>query len=166
MQRIGKIVAAHGIKGDVLISHDVLPPLKLDQWDCMLIELNPGSFIPFFIESISETTETELLCKFEEIEHREATKTILNKTVYTSINYTIKTSHDEGFAQYLGYTIHQNNQNLGPINDILEGGAQLLFQLNHNNHEVLIPAIPEFILSTDPIKKIIYMQLPDGLLDL
>ena len=41
MQRIGKIVAAHGIKGDVLISHDVLPPLKLDQWDCMLIELNP-----------------------------------------------------------------------------------------------------------------------------
>lgn len=166
MQRIGKIVAAHGIKGDVIIAHEVVPPLQTATWDCLMIELNPNSYIPFFIESIEETTEGELICKLEEINAREETRSVLNKAVFTSINYTVKTESENGFGQYIGFTIYNGNTKAGVIDDILEGGAQLLFQVNYQEHNVLIPAVEVFITKIDVSKKIIHMNLPEGLLEL
>lgn len=166
MQRIGKIVAAHGIQGDVIIAHDAVAPLHLNTWDCLLVELHPQSYIPFFIEEIHESGQEELICKFEEIPNREASHPLLNKAVYTSINFTVKLKTEEGYGQFIGFEIYDKGQAVGQIQEVLDGAAQVLFKIQSSGRDILIPVVESFIEQIDSKKKIIFMNLPEGLLDL
>ena len=82
MQFIGKVTGIHGLKGEVTFSHQLKRNTRFSQWDCLMVELNPGSFIPFFIESIKSIANDECICKLEEINNRDEAKLILNKFVY------------------------------------------------------------------------------------
>jgi 16S rRNA processing protein RimM len=56
------------------------------------------------------------------------------------------------------------NRDLGEIIDIIEMPQQLLAQLHYQNQEVLVPLAEDWILSINPRKKQIVMEIPDGLL--
>ncbi len=166
MQFIGKITGIHGLKGEITFSHQLKKNTKFTQWDCLMIELNPGSFIPFFIESIKSIATDECICKLEEINNRDEAKIILNKFVYASINYTVEANATNNLQQYLGYMVYDGDEKIGEIIEAIENKMNNMFLVNYNGKEVMVPSQHDFIASTDSKKKIIYMNLPEGLLDL
>jgi 16S rRNA processing protein RimM len=166
LKKIGKIVSTHGLKGEVVLAHNVIASTNFKQWDCLMIELAPKSFIPFFIENIEATQEGECLCKLEEINSKEEAKSVLHKAVYNSINYDVKLMAQNEWADLIGYEMYADNKRVGVIEDILQVSMNMMFQVNSDHKEILIPAPEEFIESIDTKAKIIYMKLPDGLLDL
>jgi 16S rRNA processing protein RimM len=67
----------------------------------------------------------------------------------------------------IGYlTIDQNECELGQVIDLMISKEQTLLKVDHNGDEVLIPFVEEFIIKIDKRKKILYLDLPDGLIDL
>ena len=166
MDHIGKITGIHGLKGEVTFSHHLKRGTKFTHWDCLLVELNPGSFIPFFIEYINSVSPEECICKLEEINTRDVAKLVLNKLIYSSVNYSVDSIRTESIQQYVGFKVYDGNQDIGEIIDAVESKMNSMFVIDHQGKEVMIPSQQELIERIDRKAKIIHMNIPDGLLDL
>jgi len=66
----------------------------------------------------------------------------------------------------IGYDVVVKGDSIGKIVDVVENTSQNLFVVSSESSEHLIPAVDPFISSLDKAKKIIYLELPEGLLDL
>ena len=76
MTLIGKITSAHGVKGDIVLSHQLPLDFDTNLLDAIMIELNPKSYIPFFIKEMKETHDDEMVLTLEEIDNRDDAKKI------------------------------------------------------------------------------------------
>ncbi len=166
METFGRIIGTHGVKGDVVLEHQLKGEIQFDSWDAIMIELLPESKIPFFISNIKVQSDTSFLVKFEEIDSPEAAKELLQKNVYLSPNAAdeslqITTQADS----YIGYTLFNKKEKIGTIDNILNPKTNPLFIIFENQeNELLIPANEELILSVDEDKKELIADLPDGLI--
>ena len=165
MDSIGKIIGTHGVKGLVVLEHNLMGDINYDHWDAIMIELLPGSKIPFFIESIKKQSSTLFLIKLEEIHSPEGSKEIIQKNVFLSPNVeaenlVTKTQTDH----YIGFTLYNKDVEIGRIDNILNPKTNPLFILFENQeNELLIPANEELITSVDKTNKKIIANLPEGL---
>ena len=166
MIRIGKIVKIHGVKGHVLFEHSLKESSDFDQWDALMIELLPTSYIPFFIEEVREFADNHLLVKLEEINSPEEAKSILQKDVFASPNIEIEEDEVEtDILSLIGFTLYDGESKVGIIDNLLNPNLSPLFILNEDKeNEILIPANEELIVSIDLSKKEIIMELPEGLI--
>lgn len=166
MQRIGKITGTHGLKGEVSFSHQLKRGCSFDQWDCLMVEINPESYIPFFIEEIRRISDDECICKLEELNSRDEAKAISQCNIYTSINYQIENRTIDNIRDWIGFEVIDHGKKLGTIHDAIDSKWNQMFVMNYNGKEVLIPSQPAFIESINAKERIIYMTLPEGLLEL
>ncbi|HTN37432.1 MAG TPA: hypothetical protein VL053_10180, partial [Arachidicoccus sp.] len=64
--QIGKLVATHGVKGEIILQHvlgEKIKPAALKQLKALFIEEVKDSYIPYFLEQATPRTGTELLVK-------------------------------------------------------------------------------------------------------
>lgn len=166
MQLIGKITGIHGLGGEVVFHHQLKKNTRFSQWDCLMVEINPGSYIPFFIEQIKSTTHDECICKLEEINNRDEAKLLLNKRIYASINYTVESMAKLDLQQYQGYVVFDGEHEIGPITDTISSALNPMFVVSYQGREVLLPSSHELIRKIHQAERRIVMELPDGLLEL
>ena len=79
---IGKIVAAHGLTGHLILEHALGTPIHFKGIDAIFIEKNTASFIPYFIQSASAKTESLTHLQVEGITTREACSILIGKKVW------------------------------------------------------------------------------------
>lgn len=166
MQQIGKITGAHGVHGEISFIHQLNPKSRFNQWDCLMVELNPGSFIPFFIESIKSIADDECICKLEEIHNREEAKVLGGKNIYASPNYNIQLKVENKLSKYKGYIVFENEIMIGEIIDTVEGNMNDMFLVVYQGKEILLPAQKNLMLNINTTNKTIQLHIPEGLLDL
>lgn len=167
MTHIGSILKSHGIKGELWISHLLNNPQELQSWDAIMIELNPGSYIPFFIEKINSLQPETALVQLEEITTPEAAKKLAGKKIYAppTVNITQEQMQYDP-VNFIGYTIYYKEQLLGVVQEILGNEMNLLFSIiNNNQQEILIPAHEDFMQEINNADRKIILNLPDGLLE-
>jgi len=167
MTLIGKITSVHGVKGDIVLSHQLPLDFDTDLLDAIMIELNPNSFIPFFIKAKKETHDDEMILTLEEIDNREEAKKILNKNVFAPPNLTIEINNGNRWTDLIGFDLYdQNKLEIGKIADVYINGEQILLAVNYKEDEILIPISDELILANEPKQKKITLEIADGLLEL
>jgi len=166
MDHIGKITGIHGLKGEVTFNHQLKHGTKFAQWDCLFVELNPGSFIPFFIESMNSISDEECICKLEEINNRDEAKLVVNRPIYSSINFTVESVAVSTLQQYVGFMIIHEGEEIGKITDAIESTMNSMFVVDHQGKEVMLPSQKELIKKIEQKERRIHMIIPDGLLDL
>jgi len=166
MIRIGKIVATHGLAGDVILTHILNKKNWLKKDDALFLELHKGSFIPFFVTNVRATQEEECILRFEDITSVEAAKKLVGRSVYSEAAISQQRDADTPLL-WVGYTIVDRKLGaIGVIDDVIQTAHQWLAQVQYNGKEVLIPLIAEMLRSAHPPTKTIQMELPDGLLEL
>lgn len=167
MQLIGKILSTHGVKGQVIFEHTLKNYSDFISWDALLIELLPGSQIPFFIEDIKKQQDNSCLVKLEEYDAPEATHEIMGKNVYLSPNIDASKIDTPTVADsFIGYTLFSDEKEVGRVDNILNPKTNPLFIIHEDtDNELLIPANEELILEIDIKAKKIVLEIADGLLD-
>lgn len=163
--KIGKLVAVHGLKGELILKHELGKKTSLKGLTALFIEEKKTSFIPWFIESTKIKSEEDLYLKLEGIDTREAAMKIAQKEVWLPEADFKKFASRSTPASLLGYTIIDNKNPLGEILEVIEQPHQLLCRLDIQGKEVLIPLHEEFLQQVDHKKKQVIVQLPEGLLD-
>ena len=68
---IGKLVAVHGLKGELLLKHELGKKTSLKGLQAIFIEEKKNSFIPYFIEATKIKSEDEVYIKLEGVNTRE-----------------------------------------------------------------------------------------------
>jgi 16S rRNA processing protein RimM len=164
---IGKIVKAHGLKGEVLLHLDTEDPGIYSELESVFVEIKQ-KLIPFFIEEFRLTNNKKAIVRFEDISDIKATESIINAKVFLPREMVEEMDGDKYFYEsYIGFLLHDKELGeIGTIAEVYETPGNDLFGVLYQGEEVLIPINEDFILEMDEEKKIIYVALPGGLLEL
>ncbi|HKB44613.1 MAG TPA: ribosome maturation factor RimM [Chitinophagaceae bacterium] len=164
--KIGKLVAVHGLKGELLLNHTLGRKTSLKGLQAIFVEEKKNSFLPWFIESIKIKSDEEIFLKLEGVNTRETAMQLVQKEIWIPETDFKKFSAKTSPGNLLGYTILNEEKNLGEILEIIEQPHQLLCRLEINGKEVLIPLNENTLQKIDHKKKQVNVQLPDGLLEI
>lgn len=163
---IGKFVAVHGLKGELLLKHALGKKTSLKGLQAIFIEEKKDSFIPWFIEKATIKTGEEIFLKLEGVHTREAAMRLTQKKVWLPEADYKKFAAKSSPAGILGYTIMEQGKPLGEILEVIEQPHQLLCRLEIRGKEVLVPLHENSLEKVNHKKKEVAVILPDGLLDI
>lgn len=166
---IGRLVATHGIGGDLILEHVMGEQLKrggLDQIKAIFVEPVKDSYIPYFVEKITKRGGGEWLVKFEDIANKEAAKLLVRKNVW--LERKVFDSLVDGFQPLalVGYTVVDKGQVLSEVEEVIEQPHQILLKITYKEKEVLIPLHSETLKGVDQKARKVQVDLPDGLLEI
>ena len=164
---LGKIVKKYSFKGELLVKLDTDEPELYEHMDSVFVDLR-NNLVPFFIES-SQLHKSELLrIKFEDVDTEEDADALLKSGVYLPLEFLPKLEDDKFyFHEIIGFKVEDKHFGfVGIIKAINDSTAQSLFEIDHNGTQVLIPMNDEFITKVDKKKNTIFVDTPEGLIDL
>lgn len=164
--KIGKLVAVHGLKGELLLKHSLGKKTSLKDIKALFIEENKNSFLPWFIENAKAKNDEEVLLKLESIDTRESAFRLTQKEIWLQENDFKKIAAKSAPINLLGYIVINNNESLGEILEVIEQPHQLLCRLEIKTKEVLIPLHEDSLEKVDHKKRTVKVNLPEGLLDI
>lgn len=164
--KIGKFVAVHGLKGELLLKHTLGKKTSLKELTAIFTEERKESFLPWLIESARIKSEEEIFIKFEGIETREAANKLTQKEAWLQEADFKKFVAKTAPSNLLGYTIINDEESVGTILEVIEQPHQLLCRLDIKGKEVLIPLHEGTLQKIDHKKKQVIVLLPEGLLDI
>ena len=164
--KIGKLVAVHGLTGELLLKHELGKKTSLKGLQAIFIEEKKNSFLPWFIESTKIKNEEEVYLKLEGINTREVAIRLTQKIIWVPEVDFKKLAAKSAPASLLGYIIINNNEPLGEILELIEQPHQLLCRLDIQGKEVLIPLHEQTLQKVNHKKKEVLVELPDGLLEI
>lgn len=164
--KIGKFVAAHGIKGELLLKHELGKKTSLKGLKAIFIEEKKNSFLPWFVEAVKLRTGEQVLMKLEGVSTREAAIKLAQREVWFSEEDLKKFSARSSPIHLLGYTIINNENPIGEILEIIEQAHQVLCKIEMNGTEVLVPLNENTLKRIKHSQKEVIVNLPEGLLDI
>jgi len=164
---IGRIVASFGLKGEVIIQHALGKKTALKEVKVLFVEEQKGSYLPYFVESSKAKDHDEMYVKLEGVNTKESAARISTRNVWLKDADFRKLAGKSSPISLLGYTvITDEEENLGPVAEVIEQPHQVLLKLMLEGNEALIPLHEETLDGIDHEKKEIRVVLPDGLLDI
>ncbi|MDR3062080.1 MAG: ribosome maturation factor RimM [Dysgonamonadaceae bacterium] len=165
--KIGHFNKPHGIKGELSFA---FTDDSFDENECpfLICELD-GIFVPFRMEEYRLKSAAAALVKLKGIDTDEKAKMFSNTEVYFPRQYlkSNPASDFDTWDYFTGFTLQDADTNtIGRIIDVDETTLNVLFVVEYQSGEVLIPASGEIILEINEKQKIVRMELPEGLLEL
>jgi 16S rRNA processing protein RimM len=164
--KIGKFIAIHGLKGELLLKHSFGKKTSLKGLEALFMEERTGSFIPWFIHAARIKNEEEVFIKLEGIDTREAAIKFNQKEIWLPEADFKKFAAKSAPAGLLGYAIINEKENIGQILEVIEQPHQLLCRIDVKGKEALIPVNESTLQKIDHKKKQVIVSLPEGLLDI
>jgi len=163
---IGQIIKPHGISGEMSFSFTT-DIFDREEVPYFIFELE-GILIPFFLTEYRFKSNTTALLKLEGIVNDEQARNFAGLTVFLPKSYLEKVEDTEIEVDYFaGFSLVDSEKGLlGVISEVDQTTENVLFVIPLKDDELLIPAGEEYIEKIDHDKKIIYVKLPEGLLDL
>ena len=163
---IGKIVSSFGVRGELILQHQLGKKTSLKGLEVLFIESKRNEMLPYFITSTRIKTESEIYLQLEGIDVKEKTKEVLQKQVWLTEQDFEKYAAKSSSITLLGFHIINEQEDLGEILEVIEQPHQLICRITINNKEVLIPLHEETIKKIDKRKRQVHVELPEGLLDI
>lgn len=161
---IGKITKAHGLKGEVnfMFTNDTW-----DRDDCnyLICDID-GILVPFYIEEYRFKSDNVALVKFEDLDSVETVEFLIGCDVYLEKKYAEDEESDEMPLNYfIGFKVVDGDKCVGTITDIDDSTQNWLFIIEkEDGSEAMIPAHEDFIVALDKEKRVITVDLPQGLI--
>lgn len=164
---IGKLVAVFGVKGELILKHSLGKKSNLKEASAIFVEETKGSYIPYFVETAKAKDEEETFIKLEGVNSKEAAARFTAKPVWLLDADFRKLAGKDAPISLLGYeVITDEDENLGPIEEVIEQPHQVLLRVTLEGNEALIPLHAETLDKIDRVGQKVYVTLPDGLLDI
>ncbi len=163
---VGKIVKTHGLKGEVTLRIDDERFDEIEDLNYFLLDMN-DKLIPFFIENISFHSNKSFIL-FQDLKTIEAANQIVGKDVYLPLDLLPEKDGNDFYShEVVGFlVVDEEKGELGIVQEIIEYPTQSLIQILINGKEVLIPIHDDIIQDVDREEKKIYIEAPNGLIDM
>jgi len=168
---VGRIVRAHGVRGEVKVAPELDDPHAFEQLSSVYLGPDPSRAKPATVASVRfQPTQRGLLVilKLEGIDTREDAEALLKQSVYALDDELEPLAEDEFFLHDLPglSVVTEDGALLGVVHDILELPAQpVLVVAREGLPEAMIPLVPEFIVDIDFEGGRVVVHLIEGLLD-
>lgn len=166
--QLGIILKKVGREGKVSIKLDADNPNDYKEMESVFLEIH-GKLVPFFIEQFILFNDDTAHLKFEDINSNEEAESILGCGLFLPLEVLPQLKGNKFyFHEVIGFEV-VNKKDLisaGIITSIFENSSNDLFVCSLNEEEILIPIAEDWILEVNRSEKKIYMDLPDGLINI
>lgn len=153
MLQIAKILKSNGTDGGILIGMRDLTPEDIDIQEPVFIEFD-GLPVPFFIQDIKAKGNDKAIIHLNDVVNLKDAEEIVGRAVFADMEF----EEDEN-PDFTGWTILDNGHEIGVCTGLEPIPGNPLLQIG----ELLIPLHEDLILSADPDRRILDLDLPEGL---
>jgi 16S rRNA processing protein RimM len=166
---IGYTKKPHALKGEIKLQVEERYIEDLLNTEILILDIK-GKKTPFFIEDVR--VGNNIIAKFEAVDSPEAAMSIAAKEIFLREEDILADDEreieifTEPYAHCLGFTIFNLKENIGIVQELIEYPQQQMALIKYQNRDVLVPLNEHFIVKLDNAKKEIFMDLPEGILDL
>jgi len=167
---IGHYNKPHGVNGEISATVEVELDV-LQQLSCLVSDID-GIFVPFFVNSCRPKSGETVLLTIDGLASEHDVSRLVNHDIFALKREYRQESEDEDADGYpldyfIGFVIRDTDgSTLGTIADVDEQTENAIFIVSREQGELMIPASDDLIVEFDLDKKIMVMDLPQGLLDL
>jgi len=164
---LGRITKVSGYEGAVTVKLEKTFTENIPQMESVFLEIE-GRPVPFFISGLDYSGADILKLWFEGYDTVEKISEFTGCRIFLTNGVPDESNKKTDNQLLIGYQVHtQEDQLLGPISDILSNNGQwLLNVISLNKKNILIPFHEDFIISIDKKRKIVVMDIPEGLLEI
>jgi 16S rRNA processing protein RimM len=163
--QLGYIVKPHGIHGALTIFLDTDNPEYYEEMESIYVEYQQ-KLVPFFIEFVKLKGHKATL-KLQDVDGIELATQYKGCTIFPPLDMLPKLKEDQFYYhEIIGYrVIDQTIGEIGKVKNIYEANGNDLFVIDFKNKEILAPIKDKFIQKLDKKNTTIFLNLPNGLLD-
>ncbi len=165
--KIGMFNKPHGVKGELsfTFTDDIFDRVDCDYLICLL----DGIFVPFFIEEYRFRSDTTALVKLDRIDSAERARMFTNIEVYFPKKYADEeedTNDIPTWGYFVGFHVKDvRHGDLGEIVAVDDSTMNVLFAIEKDGEEILLPAHEEFMVKLEKKKRLLTVEVPEGLLE-
>ncbi|MBW1694182.1 MAG: 16S rRNA processing protein RimM [Deltaproteobacteria bacterium] len=165
---IGKIVGAHGVKGNVKVYSFAESLSLFEQESSILVVSAKGSEKIFKIKWIKPHGRVVLL-SLEGIENRDQAETLIGSELFVKRDSLPKLVDGSYYwLDIIGLAVFTNDEKyIGRVESIIPTGSNDVYVVKDaqkdRDNEILIPAIESAVLEIDLEQKRMIVDLPEGL---
>lgn len=163
---LGKINKVHGLAGELSFTLNSDIPFA-DDLPCLMVEVD-GIPVPFFVEEMRFSTDTTGFLKFEDVNNTEEARQLTGLPLFIEKKYLSENDIPQNdFEFYKNFKIVDEVEGvIGVVKYIETSTENHLFVVDNAGKEILIPVSEDYIINIDEENRLIYMQLPEGLLEI
>lgn len=151
---VAKILKSNGIQGDLLIGLLDVTIEDLDTNEPVFVVFD-GLPVPFFIESITRRGNTRAIVHLTDIDSLEDAEEVVGREILLDAEF-----EEDDEENFTGWTLYDGDRLVGTVSGIEDIPGNPCLEVAG----ALVPLHEDFIVSADPSRKILVMQLPEGLL--
>lgn len=164
--KIGKFHRPHGIKGELLFTFTdaIFDKVEGGYLVCSM----DGILVPFFIKAYRFRSDTTALIKLEDVDSEEKARLFTNAEVFFPKKFIDEKASPEivSWNHFTGFRVKDiTHGDLGKVTGIDDTTINVLFKIEKDRKEILLPAHEKFILKIDQKKRWLTVQIPEGLLE-
>lgn len=165
---IGHYNKPHGVAGEISATVDVDIDV-LQALSCLISDVD-GIYVPFFINTYRPKTAETVLLTIDGIDNEREASRLVNHDIYALKSEFQHESEDaDGYPLdfFIGFELQDvDGTVLGEIIDVDEQTENAIFIVDREGTELMVPASDDLIVEFDLDKKLMVMDVPQGLLDL
>lgn len=167
---IGHYNKPHGVAGELSATVDVEIDV-LGALSCLVSEMD-GIYVPFFVNSLRPKTSETVLLTIDGINSEQEATRLVNHDIY-AVKREFRQESDDADADgypldyFIGFELQDSDgTRVGEIVQVDEQTENAIFIVDDGEGELLLPASDDLIVEFDLDKKVMVMDLPEGILDL
>lgn len=165
MFRVGVIANTHGIRGEVKVFPTTEDPKRFEWLKEVLLDTGKENVL-LEIQKV-RYFKNLVIVKFKGIDNINDIEKYKGMDLYVTRENAIPLEEDEYYiADIIGAEVEtEDGKQFGVLKDVLETGANLVYIVEHEGKEVLLPVIPDCVKDIDTEKKKVVVHIMPGLLD-
>ena len=167
---IGHYNKPHGVVGEISatvdVDYDVLQSLT-----CLVSEID-GIYVPFFVNACRPKTADTVLLTIDGIASEQEAARLVNHDIF-ALKRDYSAASDEADADgypldyFIGFELQDSDEKrVGVIIAVDEQTENAIFIIDRDGDELMVPTNDDLIVEFDIDKRVMVMDLPQGLIDL
>ncbi len=163
---LGRITKVSGYEGAVAVKLEKIFTENIPHMESVFLEIE-GRPVPFFINDSDYSGADILKLKFDDYATADKISEFVGCRVFLTSEPKTKGKKKVSMT-YIGYNVYVNDDELlGEITELIPINDQWLINVKSpDKKDILIPFHEDFIVNIDKKKKMVVMNLPEGLTDL
>jgi len=164
--QLGYVIKNHGLHGEISIFLDTDFPANYIEMESVYVEIQQ-KLVPFFIETINLQGHKAIV-KLKDIGTLEEAVALKSARIYLPLEFLPELGDTQFYYhEIINYKVTDSQEgDIGRVENVYEVSGNDLLAVNCKGKEVLIPIRDDIVTRVDKDNKIIFVSLPDGLLDI
>lgn len=162
---LGTLTKPFGLKGGLCAFFDTDKPERYQNLTAVFLDFD-GDLIPYQIQQIQYRGKNQFVIFFQDTD-ADAAQSLVQTDLYLPLSELPPLDGNRFyFHEVLGFQVFDQEKGfVGVCTGFLELANNPVMQIDFDGREILIPASQQFVAKVDRVEKKIYIETPEGLID-